>query len=294
MITTKQNNFAYLYLTPAFIIFGFFVLYPIIFNVYFSFWEWDGISNPTKFVGFLNYFNIFKDSSFLIITKNTLVYGTISSCFQFTFGFFTAAFIIKLGKIGKPFQTLMFLPSVLTPVVVGFVFQNLFETNFGLINTLFRFLNMDFLVLPWLAQPETAIAAIIITQIWQWTGFFTIIYISGMSAIPKEIFESAAIDGASWIKSLFSITLPLLKSSHFSLLILSTVAVLKVFDIPWVLTKGGPAGRTEFFSTLIMKKSFILYDQASSSALAVILLIVTMVITFGQLRMYRNNEVAKK
>jgi raffinose/stachyose/melibiose transport system permease protein len=290
MFTGKQNNFAYIYLIPALIIFGLFVLYPILFNVYFSFWEWDGITKPTGFVGLRNYLSLFKDDSFRIILRNTLLFGVGSSLLQFGFGLLTAALIMRLGKVGNPFQTLMFLPAVLTPVVVGFIFQNLFETNFGLLNRFFRLVGLVFLDVPWLAQPHTALIAIILTQVWQWTGFFTIVYLAGMSSIPKEIYESAAIDGASWIRSFFSITMPLLRGSHFSLLILQTVSILKIFDIPWVLTKGGPAGRTEFFSTLILKKSFILNDQASSSAIAVILLILALAITAVQLRMYRRRD----
>ncbi len=286
MLKGKYDNRAYIFIAPAFILYVLFVFYPIVFNLYTSFYEWDGINNPTVFVGFRNYLDFFSDDIFGTIIRNTLLFGVIVMFFRAFFGLVSAVLIKRVTVFKSVFSSVVFLPVVMTPTVIGIVFENIFEPNYGPVNTILRFIGLDSLAQPWLAQPWSALLVIFLVEIWLWTGFFTVFYTAGMTSIPAELYEAADIDGASELRKFFAITFPMLRSTHFSLAILSSVAVLKVFDVVWILTRGGPANTTEFFATYVIKKSFIEYDQATSSAVSIVLFIIALVITVIQLKMY--------
>jgi raffinose/stachyose/melibiose transport system permease protein len=179
-------------------------------------------------------------------------------------------------------------------VVVGNIFSKIFETNRGELNTILRTLNLDFLTQQWLADPKVALYAIAMVNIWQWTGYSMLVYYANMLSIPDDLYEAATIDGAGTVKKFFSITLPLLRSSHFTLFVLGALGTLKCFDLPFVLTKGGPNYATEFFSTYIYKKSFDLFDQGGASTLVVLMFIIAIIITVAQLVIYTRNDKNKE
>ena len=139
---------------------------------------------------------------------------------------------------------------------------------------------------PWLALPNLALMWIIIINIWQWTGYSMLMYYANMLNIPSDIYEAATIDGASAKAQFFRITLPLLRSTHFTLFVMGALGSLKCFDLPYVLTKGGPNYATEFFSTYIYKQSFDLFNQGMASTVVVFMFAIAMVITLVQLRLY--------
>lgn len=279
----KRRNTAYLYVLPAMLIVAVFMLYPILFNFKYSFFKWDGISAPTAFVGLKNYISFFKNPSFVVILRNTLVYAALTVIFQYAFGMISAVMLTKITRYRSFFSALLFLPVVITPSILGLVAAKIFDPTFGPVNKIFRAIGLEVLAQPWLAQTWTAMLVICLIVVWQWSGFFTIFYSAGISNIPEEIYEAAVVDGAGEIRIFFNITLPMLKSTHYSLAILSGASVLKVFDIVWVLTEGGPYGSTEFFSTYILKKSYLEYNQGASSAISIVLFFLTLMLTAIQL-----------
>jgi raffinose/stachyose/melibiose transport system permease protein len=197
-------------------------------------------------------------------------------------------------KLTSVYSTIFYVPVVATPVVVGNIFSKIFETNRGELNTILRTLNLDFLTQQWLADPKVALYAIAMVNIWQWTGYSMLVYYANMLSIPDDLYEAATIDGAGTVKKFFSITLPLLRSSHFTLFVLGALGTLKCFDLPFVLTKGGPNYATEFFSTYIYKKSFDLFDQGGASTLVVLMFIIAIIITVAQLVIYTRNDKNKE
>ena len=147
-----------------------------------------------------------------------------------------------------------------------------------------RFLGLDILAKQWLADPRYALACMIAINIWQWTGYSMLMYYVNMLNISQDIYEAASIDGANAFQQFIRITLPMLRSTHFTLFVMGTLGSLKCFDLPYILTDGGPVHSTEFFSTYIHKKSFEFFDQGGASALAVIMLMIAMLITLIQMR----------
>jgi len=285
---------AYLFILPIYILFAVYIVYPIFFNIYHSFFKWNGVSSEKTFIGTENYIRILKDPVLLILIKNFFIFGFLTIVLQAVFGIILANFLVHGLKFAGFYRTIYYIPVVATPVVIGNIFSKIFETNRGHLNVTLRALGLDFLAKQWLADPKIALYCIAAVNIWQWTGYSMLVYYANMLNIPEDLYESATIDGAGDFTTFFKITLPLCRNSHFSLFILGALGTLKCFDIPYVLTKGGPNYATEFFSTYIYKKSFDLWDQGGSSTLVVIMFVFALIITFAQLRVYYRGNSEKE
>lgn len=285
---------AYIFILPILLLFFIYVAYPIIFNFYHSFFDWNGMSADKTYVGWSNYAKILQDRVFGILVRNFVIFGAVTILTQCALGMIFASIFMSKIKLTSVYRTIFYVPVVATPVVVGNIFSKIFETNRGELNTILRTLNLDFLTQQWLADPKIALYAIAMVNIWQWTGYSMLVYYANMLSIPDDLYEAATIDGAGTVKKFFRITLPLLRSSHFTLFVLGALGTLKCFDLPFVLTKGGPNYATEFFSTYIYKKSFDLFDQGGASTLVVLMFIIAIIITVAQLVIYTRNDKNKE
>jgi raffinose/stachyose/melibiose transport system permease protein len=280
------QNEGYLFILPIMFFFAVFCVYPLLFNFYYSAFEWNGMSKDKIFTGFENFRLLFKDPVMLKVLRNVFFFfiGTIFP--QAFFGIIIAFILNRKIFAGGFFRTVLYLPSIMTLSIVGTVFSRMMEPNIGVINVSLRSLGLDFLALQWLGQPGTALFSLILVNVWTWTGFSMLLYNVNMTNIPEELYEAATIDGASGFQQFFRLTFPLLKNTHLSLILLGSISTLKTFDLPYVLTKAGPNHATEFFSTYIYLLSFNLFDQGRSSALVTILFFLSLILTIIQLRMY--------
>ena len=290
----RSSSEAYLFILPILLFVTAFILYPLIYNVVTSFYDWNGLDVQKTWIGLKNYQDMLRDRVFYLILRNYVVYFFVTVFVQMALGLFFA-FVIKtisLKSVSNVFKTIIFVPVVITPVVIGNVFSStFFETNYGLINQALRALGLQALTRTWLADPTLALFSCAAVNIWQWTGFSMLLYFAGLTGIPSDVIEAAVIDGASKSRTFFSIVIPMLRSTHFSLLILGAIGVLKTFDIIYVLTKGGPNYATEFFSTYIFTTSFEQYKQGYASAYSVVLMVVALAITIYQLSLYSKRKV---
>jgi len=281
----------YLFVLPIIILFLVFIVYPIGYNIYISFFDWNGISLEKTFVGIENYVLILKDPVMKKILKNFIVVAIVTTGVQAFLGIILASFFIRRIKLSGFYRIILYFPVIATPTIVGNIFSKIFETNRGYLNELLRSLNLDFLCQQWLGSPDWALICVMAVSIWQWTGYSMLMYYSNMLDIPEELYEAATIDGANSYQQFTKITVPLLKGTHFTLGILGILGALKYFDLPYILTKGGPAHATETFSTYIQAKSFELFEQGQASAIVVIMFVIAMIITAVQLRVnYVNNQ----
>lgn len=285
----KQNKLSpYLFILPIFILFSVFIVYPIIYNFIISFYKWNGISIEKEFVGFSNYIDFIKNPVFIKILRNFFFFAVFTIVTQAVFGMAFASFFINKIKLSNIYRIIFYIPVVATPAIVGNIYSKIFETNRGFLNEVLKYINLDGLTQQWLAEPKWALICIIYVNIWQWTGYSMLMYYANMLNIPSDVYEAATIDGANKIQQFFRITFPLLRGTHFTLFILGAIGSLKSFDIPFVLTKGGPNHATEFFATYIQKTSFDLFKQGESSTVVVIMFIIAMIITAFQMRLYRR------
>ena len=291
----KNDKAAYLFILPIFILFGVFVVYPIIYNIRISFYEWSGVGSDKVFIGLANYRSVFSGKVLPKIVRNFVVFALVTITVQAFFGLIFASFFLHRIPGSSVFRILFYLPVVMTPSVVGQVFSKFFEANKGYLNSLLRTLGVIGRSGPtWLADPKLALWCLCFVNIWQWTGYSMLLYYAGMLNISSEIYEAAEIDGANKFQQVFRVTFPMLRGTHFTVFILGMLGSLKCYDIVFVLTDGGPNYATEMFSTYIQRLSFNLFKQGEASTVVVIMFVIAMVITAAQLAIYNKGDKNKE
>lgn len=231
-----------------------------------------------------------NDPIFFTIIKNFILFGVVTILLQAALGLILAIFLKDKFPGRDICKAVIFMPAVLSAVVIGNVFFRILEPNSGYLNTFLRTIGLSFFAREWLANIDLALWTVIVIQVWQWTGYSMTMYYAGLKAIPSELYEAAKIDGASGIQTLTYVTVPLLRGTTYGLTILGVIGVLKQFDLVFTLTKGGPANSTQFFSTYIFTVTFSLFKQGYACAIAMIMFLIALAITVLQLRMYNNNQ----
>lgn len=290
----KQELQNYLFILPIVLLFLGLVVYPLIYNIVISFYDWNGISLEKTFNGFQNYVTVLQDPVFKKILFNFVVFALVCIVVQAFFGLIFASLFMRKIRFSGIYRILFYLPVIATSTIVGNIFSKIFETNRGYLNGFLRLIGLDSLCQQWIADPKLALGCVIFVNIWQWTGYSMLMYYANMLNIPQSLYEAATMDGASAIQQFTKITFPLLRGTHFTLFVMGVLGSLKCFDIPYVLTRGGPNYATEFFSTYIYTKSFDLFKQGEASALTVIMLIIALIITAVQLKLYFRNDKDKE
>ena len=241
--TLYANRVAYVYIAPFFILFGVFNLFPMVAGFALSFFRWDGLG-PMHFIKLDNYINLFKDVLFWKALKNTLFIGIIAHI-PILLGGLVLAYILnsKLVKGQNIFKTIYFMPMVTSSVAISIIFMNLFGYNSGLINYLLSLFGEA--PVNWLGGDGSLIkVAVIVMFAWKWIGWNMVIYLAGMQGISNDIYEAAEIDGASHVRIVFNILIPLLKPIILFTLIQSTIGMFNLFTEPFILTNSSWSGGT--------------------------------------------------
>ena len=292
----RYDNVGFLYVLPALIYMMVFVGYPIISNFILSFQDVTvkTLNNPVKpFVGFDNYAKLFQDSVLQKSIINTLLFTVLSLVFQFAFGFALALFFNKKFSFSKPIRGLLMIPWMIPVTITALVFKFMFSSNVGIINQALQALQFIPKPIEWLISPHTAMFALIFTNVWIGIPFNMILLSSGLTLIPNELYESASIDGANKVQAFLKITLPLIRPTIESVLILGFIYTFKVFDLVYVMTNGGPVNSTHLLSTYSYKLSFGLFKYSQGATVANILFVILFLVSLVYLKLvYRNEEDA--
>lgn len=291
----QYDNIGLIFVLPAFAYMMIFVGYPIISNLILSLQDvtaFNLVNGVKQFVGLDNYVEIFKDQVFRKSLMNTLIF-TIGCLFiQFIIGFALAVFFNKKFKIAKPVRGILLVPWMIPITVTALIFKLLFATDIGVLNYILKSLHLISSNIEWLTTPQTALFALICANVWIGIPFNMILISTGLTTIPGELYESASIDGANKIQSFFKITLPLLKPTIESVLILGFIYTFKVYDLVYVMTSGGPVNSTHMLSTYSYKTSFEMFEFSKGSAIANVLLVILMVVGIFYLRITNKEEEA--
>jgi raffinose/stachyose/melibiose transport system permease protein len=283
---------AWWFVLPICALLAAFVAYPLGRNLYVSFFDWDGLTQTTRWVGLDNYQWAVTDRASLISLRNVALFGALTVPVQMALGLVLAIALRGTGPLRLALRAVIFLPVVLMPVAVGFLFADILEPNDGLLNRVLRSLSLDGLAQPWLGQPTTALLAVAAVNVWMWTGLSMAFYQAGLASIPREIVEAAAIDGARPRQIAWRILVPMLRGSHFALLILGVIGTLKTFDLVYVLSRGGPDHATEMPTTYLFSTAFGAFQHGRAAALGVIVLAIALILTAMQLRWQRGRSLA--
>lgn len=289
----RYDNIGLLFILPAFLYMLVFVGYPIISNIILSLQNVTvkNLVNGTKeFVGFANYAALFSDEVFLKAVKNTLVFTVGCLVFQFVIGFALAVFFNKKFTFAKPVRGLLMMPWMIPMTITALIFKFMFATDVGILNYILRSLGIISENIEWLTNPHTAMIAVVAANIWIGIPFNTILISTGLTTIPQELYESASIDGANGRQKFVRITLPLLRPTIESVLVLGFIYTFKVYDLVYVMTEGGPVNATHLLSTYSYKLSFDMFQYSKGSAVANVLFGILLLVGVLYLKITMQGE----
>ena len=288
----KKKVYPYWFLIIPLVLYGVFFLLPSVLGVFYSFTDWNARSmGNVNFVGLQNYIEIFtSDKNYISGIVHTLMFTIVSNIVKLIPALFLAI-MLQEGLKGKNFyRTILYLPSILPFVIIGIIFKSVLNYDNGLLNGFLDMVHLGFLKQKWLSDLNVVWGSVIGVDAWRGIGYVMTIFIAGLGAIPKTYYEAAQIDGASFWQRLKSITLPMLTGSIMINLVFGITYGLKVFDIIYVLTNGGPGHATEVVTTY----SYELYADGAygmSTAFNTVLLILTAIAGIIVVRSMSKKEV---
>ncbi len=279
---------AYLFLAPTMILFGVFTLLAVIYAFYLSFHEWNILEPAKPFVGLDNYSRLVGDERFGGAIVNTLYYTAVSVPLTMGIGLLIALLLNNQIRARGFFRTLFYLPVVTPLVIAAIIWKWVYNGDFGLLNYyLIQFGVIDEPLL-WLADPNLAMPAVIITSIWKSVGFSMVVYLAGLQSIPEDFYDAAKVDGAVGWQRLKDITIPLLSSTTLFLAVVSVLGAFQVFTEIFIMTNGGPLGRTTTIVYHIYQTAFKFFDMGYASAMAFGMFAMMFAFTLVQLRVMRG------
>lgn len=271
----NQSSVAWVFLLPALLGTFIFIIIPVFCSFGLSFSDWDLLS-PIKFVGLENYKLIFTDDLFHKILWNTVIFALSTSILGVIIPLILASILNNKIRGSEFFKTAYFLPFITPMVVIGIVWQWIFDPNIGPLNNLLN-LNIN-----WLYDQNFAMPALIIVSVWKLIGYNMIIFLSSLSAISNSLFEAAKIDGANPIQTFLHVTIPLLSPTIFFVIIITTITSFQVFDLIYLMTQGGPLDSTNVLVYAIYKNAFEYFNIGKASAIAYVLFVIILVLTLIQ------------
>lgn len=276
----------YLFITPTMLIFTTFVLIPIVYATFISFFKWNGISEA-EFIGIDNYTRLFNDNIFWTSLGNTVMFTMGVVPLSMILGLLAAMGLNRKHLPGRALlRTIYFLPFVISAVATATTAGWIFGDTFGVLNKILVELGLS--KVQWLTNRHTALVTVIIVTVWIRLGFCMLIYLAGLQSIPSDLIEAAKVDGANLRQQFFRITLPLLKPTTFLLLVLNVIYSFEVFDLVYVMTNGGPGYSTTVLTVFIYNAAFQTKSVGYASAIGIVFMAIIMTVTLIQWRI--SNE----
>ncbi|WP_240468569.1 sugar ABC transporter permease [Gracilibacillus sp. YIM 98692] len=282
----------YLFLLPAVLFVLTFMIYPIIYNIIVSFQNLTlmNLQVGAEFIGLDNYSKILQNDKFAISLRNTLIYTFSCIFFQVVIGYLLAVFLNQDFPFRNFFRSIMLLAWMTPLVITGSLFTWLFDVDYGVFNFILTSLNIIQEPINWLGQKNTALLAVIITNIWIGIPFNMILILAAMQSLPKDVYEAATVDGARRIQTFWHITLPLLKPQLLVILVLGIIYTFKVFDLILIMTGGGPVNATTVLPFYGYELAFVNFNFGESGVVATVILVILLAIASLYLYMIKKEE----
>lgn len=266
-----------LFVLPAFVLFLAFFVYPILSALNNSFTSWNGISRNITYIGFDNYFTAFQDAAFWKSVRNNVYFILFSCLIQVPLIVIFSLLIANVKRLKGLYKTAVFMPSIMSTAVIGILWGFIYNPDFGLANEILGVFGLPQVY--WLSDKNWAMLSILITNAWQWTGFYIVVVLAAIISIPKELDEAAAIDGATGFQRATRITIPLVMPIISVVIMLSMAGAMKAADIVLVMTKGGPAGSTDVMATYMIRYAITSFRHGFGNSIAVLIFVFTIVLT---------------
>ncbi len=279
-----------LFLLPAFILFAAFVVYPMLQSLYYSLFNWKGFGPAVDFVGLGNYQRILTDRAFMKALGNALIIVVLSLTLQLPLSLAMALMVGRDLPGRRFFRTIFFMPYVFSEVITAIMWMGLFnpDPDRGLFNAFLILLGLK--PQAWLGDPHQVLGCIFVVLTWKYFGFHMLLYMAGLQNIPQEIEEAALIDGANGRQLITHIILPLLWGTIRTSIYLSVLGALQQFGVIWVMTRGGPVNASDVMATYMYRYSFIRFWLGYGSAVAFVMLLISLIFSLAYLRLVRQQD----
>lgn len=277
-------------IVPALVIFLLFIVYPAFSTILYGFTNWSDVKQTNfKYIGLKNFTRLFNDKAMLIGIKNSVIFAVSATILQSVFGLLLALILDAEFKSKNFLRAVWYFPAVLSTLIIGFLWNYMLSTSdFGLVNQILNTFGIG--KVNFLGDPSNALACIIGVSVWQWAGWTMTIYLANLQNIPQELYESANIDGAGKLQKFRFVTFPLLHPAVSFCVVTGMIQGLKVYDIVYALTNGGPGGQTESIISIMMKKGFTEGFYGYTSAMGTVFLLIVLAITIFQNKMFSKWE----
>lgn len=291
--TASARLAPYLALSPVLLLLAVFLYLPLFADAVYSLHDWSSLSPTWRYVGFGNFVDLWGDPLFWQSLRGNFLYALVSLICQVGFALVLAA-ILEFGIVGRRvsdcFRVAFFIPSILPITVIGLLWQILYQPSGGLIDQAMEAVGLGNYAHAWLGEEATALPAIIAVSQWQWTGYLTVLFIVAIRGIPKELYEAAAIDGAGAWLSFRHVTVPGAQETTVLMALITIFGAIKVFDIVWVMTAGGPNNASHVLGSYMYRLAF--RDDRVGYASAVALAMFLLSSAAGGLQLYRYRKAA--
>jgi ABC-type sugar transport system permease subunit len=280
-----EGIFAFILVLPTLlIVFGLFI-YPLAYSLVLSFTDTDLKKVGVNFIAFKNYVDIFKDPELVSSFWKTIYFTVLSVGLEMVIGTLIAVAFNKEFKGRAVSRSIILIPWAIPPVVNGIIWNWLVHSKIGVLNYLLKSIGIIDTYKPWLADAGWALNIVVLADVWKWTPLVVLLILAGLQAIPESLYEAARVDGVGPIKIFFFITLPLLAWPMLVTLLLRTVEAVRVFDIIFIMTRGGPANATKLTTYYVYEYAFKYHKLGFASALAYIVTVIIIVFLIIYLKM---------
>ncbi len=280
------------FLAPTLLLYLLFTAYPVLKTFYNSI-HLIRPHQPDEFVGIANYIELLTgDRIFNKAVVNTFIWATVAPIVDVILGLLLATCLYTKIPFARFFRVAWFSPVLISYVVVGVIWMWIYNYDWGVVNALLRGLGLESWTEVWLGRPDTALWAVILVDAWKWVGFHMVICLAALHSLPSEVIEAAELDNCGWFAKLIHVKIPMIRITLVNLLILAFIGKMKVFDLVWIMTKGGPLWATETLSTYTYKRAFQwdTFDLGYPSAIAVVSFIVVMTLVLLLSWLFRRGD----
>lgn len=287
----KNKMYPFYFSVGAIVLYSLFMVVPGLMGFYLSFTDWNRYSSEIDFIGLQNFVLIFSKQNYGHSISNTIIFTIITIVLKTMVALMLALLLTGGLKRSANFhRVIIYLPAILPMIVVGIAFRSILHPTTGVLNVFLRGVGLDFLAQRWLTDPQIALYSVIFVDTWKGVGFIMVILIAGLQVIPSEYYEAARIDGANGWDELWKITLPLLMPTLTVTTVLNLLYGLKVFDVVWVLTNGGPGYATETVYTMVFKE-FSKGRYGVSTALSTLLFLIMIICGYWLINAMHSREL---
>lgn len=285
---SRGQGIGYYFILPCVALFILFIGYPLIRSIYQSFTQWPGFG-PSKFVGFQNFSAMFQDAVFVTALVNTIEFTAVTTIIATFLAMVLAAVLRARWRFGAVFRVAIFVPALLSLVVSGTVWGLIYAPSFGILDTFLKSVGLHSIAISWLSDSATVLPALIAVAIWQSIGFYMLIFYAALHDVDPMLYEAAQLDGASVATQFRYITMPMLRPVTSIVVTLNLINGMKVFDIIYVMTSGGPDNASQSLTTYLYSLAFggqvagAIPAIGYATAIGVIVLLLAIIIVAAQL-----------